>query len=250
MPEIDWDMAVQRYAIACKTYSTCSLQLAGTQNDAGDVRSHSPCSILSIYEKLDQSTPWIIQKELGKDFTFGSDCTVPAWEGWKCTSKERSSIEITGVEQDTSFRNVPKYANSHRGSHCPSFPVRKGVRTWLKRNDLVEYHFCLYVNLFFTFPFECLFIRSLLRWRRSVNRMAMHQTGERLLPWWLRWLLCKCKSEWHPKVSLFIHCVSMAFTVQWQRSSDSWKISIPVHLYPETFAIWLYAALRIAPQPP
>ena len=50
-------MAVQRYAIACKTYSTCSLQLAGSQNVAGDVRSLSPCSFLSIYEKLEQTTP-------------------------------------------------------------------------------------------------------------------------------------------------------------------------------------------------
>ena len=31
---------------------------------------------LSIYEKLEQSTQWIIQKKWGKDFTFGSDCTV------------------------------------------------------------------------------------------------------------------------------------------------------------------------------
>ena len=28
---------------------------------------------LSIYEKLEQSTHWIIQKKWGKDFTFGSD---------------------------------------------------------------------------------------------------------------------------------------------------------------------------------
>ena len=35
---------------------------------------------LSIYVKLEQSTHWIIQKKCGKDFTFGSDCTVvPAW---------------------------------------------------------------------------------------------------------------------------------------------------------------------------
>ena len=31
---------------------------------------------LFIYEKLEQSTHWIIQKKWGKDFTFGSDCTV------------------------------------------------------------------------------------------------------------------------------------------------------------------------------
>ena len=31
---------------------------------------------LSIYENLEQSTHWIIQKKWGKDFTFGSDCTV------------------------------------------------------------------------------------------------------------------------------------------------------------------------------
>ena len=31
---------------------------------------------LSIYEKLEQSTQWIIQKKWGKDFTFGGDCTV------------------------------------------------------------------------------------------------------------------------------------------------------------------------------
>ena len=31
---------------------------------------------LSVYEKLEQSTQWIIQKKWGKDFTFGSDCTV------------------------------------------------------------------------------------------------------------------------------------------------------------------------------
>ena len=31
---------------------------------------------LSIYEKVEQSTHWIIQKKWGKDFTFGSDCTV------------------------------------------------------------------------------------------------------------------------------------------------------------------------------
>ena len=29
-----------------------------------------------MYEKLEQSTHWIIQKSWGKDFTFGSDCTV------------------------------------------------------------------------------------------------------------------------------------------------------------------------------
>ena len=103
-------MAVQRYAIACKTYGTCSLQLAGTQNDAGDVRSLSPCSILSIYEKLEQSTPVDHTERVGQNFTFGSDCTVSVREGWKCTSKERSSIEITGLEQNTSFRNVPKNA--------------------------------------------------------------------------------------------------------------------------------------------
>ena len=33
---------------------------------------------LSIYEKVEQSTHWIIQKKWGKDFTFGSDCTVVA----------------------------------------------------------------------------------------------------------------------------------------------------------------------------
>ena len=31
---------------------------------------------LSIYEKVEQSTPWIVQKKWGEDFTFGSDCTV------------------------------------------------------------------------------------------------------------------------------------------------------------------------------
>ena len=31
---------------------------------------------LSMYEKVEQSTLWIIQKKWGKDFTFGSDCTV------------------------------------------------------------------------------------------------------------------------------------------------------------------------------
>ena len=31
---------------------------------------------LCIYEKVEQSTHWIIQKKWGKDFTFGNDCTV------------------------------------------------------------------------------------------------------------------------------------------------------------------------------
>ena len=31
---------------------------------------------LSICEKLEQSTHWIIQKKWAKDFTFGGDCTV------------------------------------------------------------------------------------------------------------------------------------------------------------------------------
>ena len=37
---------------------------------------------LSIHEKLEQSTHWNILKKWGKDFTFGSGCTVQAqWPG-------------------------------------------------------------------------------------------------------------------------------------------------------------------------
>ena len=55
---------------------------------------------LSICEKLEQSTHWIIQKKWGKDFTFGSDCTVEFFQVLNLKEKkkvtktpERSELE-------------------------------------------------------------------------------------------------------------------------------------------------------------
>ena len=54
------------------SYRRCGLNFLVLQKDS-KILVHN----LSIHEKLEQSTHWNILKKWGKDFTFGSGCTVP-----------------------------------------------------------------------------------------------------------------------------------------------------------------------------
>ena len=55
------------------SYRRCGLNFSVLQKD-NKILVHN----LSIHEKLEQSTHWNILKKSGKDFTFGSGCTVVA----------------------------------------------------------------------------------------------------------------------------------------------------------------------------
>ena len=82
---------------------------------------------LSIYEKLEQSTHWIIQKKWGKDFTFGSDCTV--------------DLILTGRKKDLRQARTPLTDclvhsfrfKGQRWTHWPWEEFEEERSTWLKR---------------------------------------------------------------------------------------------------------------------
>ena len=59
---------------------------------------------LSIYEKLEQSTHWIIQKKWGKDFTFGSDCTVSQLLAFTVSPLKMEMEDNVGEERKTTIQ--------------------------------------------------------------------------------------------------------------------------------------------------
>ena len=58
---------------------------------------------------MEQSTQWIIQKKWGKDFTFGSDCTVP-------------SSRLRRLRSPAVYRSVLLIGQSPSCQVCPKFP--------------------------------------------------------------------------------------------------------------------------------
>ena len=59
------------------SFRRCGLNFLVLQKD-NKILVHN----LSIHEKLEQSTNWNLFKKWGKDFTFGSGCTVQVRSGW------------------------------------------------------------------------------------------------------------------------------------------------------------------------
>ena len=104
---------------------------------------------------MEQSTQWIIQKKWGKDFTFGSDCTVP-------------SSRLRRLRSPAVYRSVLLIGQSPSCQVCPKFP--RDLSTSNSWSFASKTRFFLIANM-----------GSYQSARRSGNCCRLQMTGLRLL---------------------------------------------------------------------
>ena len=101
------------------SYRRCGLIFLVLQKD-NKILVHN----LSIHEKLEQSTHWNILKKWGKDFTFGSGCTVPL-DNLKVGLSSSTKSSSTG-ERDL-FINAPRSLPRRDAPRMSSSVVRRSA---------------------------------------------------------------------------------------------------------------------------
>ena len=100
----------------CSSFRRCGLNFLVLQKDY-KILVHN----LSIHKKLEQSTHWNILKKWGKDFTFGSGCTVTQGQCQKCPVSLFLPLDLVFIYKTLpqnfkvrrlTFRNISKRAKT------------------------------------------------------------------------------------------------------------------------------------------